>query len=525
MVERGQLWLAPVLMTVALCGVFFSPMGVLAATPCPNANDYIDPTYRSSIRQLLDRNGDEHNIYYFRNPWNADNTYMVGIQSDLNQANWRVVLYDGNGCYIKDLFAVDAFDWRLVWDRNDPAFLYTWNGSALYRFNVNTNSSELLKSFAPLAIAPIGPSLSQAGDRILVVTSDNVLRSYRLGDMQDERAFTVTYPAGCTPPSTEGRYIGYRNYISTSCTSGDFSQQATLIYNDDGVLFHQFDGIGGGGHYDFSPDGKLAYFFPWTGGGPLEIHVVNIDGTNDRVVFSAPNSEILHVQNLHLSWPDEVTGWFIASLFPSAANVPATYAPLLDEIIKINTDGSHSFLARTYTEHSPGLFWAQPLASPSADGFRISFNSIRSGSVDQFILFTRSPVGTPDLVIAAVSSPPNTAEAGTSFSVSNSVHNQGTAEAMATSMRYYLSLNPVKGAGDILLSGFQAVPPLTSGASWSGRATVTIPAATLPGTYFLLACADDTQLVSEGNETNNCAAATETLRLGRRQRIPARQGW
>jgi hypothetical protein len=208
-----------------------------------------------------------------------------------------------------------------------------------------------------------------------------------------------------------------------------------------------------------------------------------------------------------------VTSWFIASLFPSAANVPATYAPLLDEIIKINTDGSYTNLARTYTASSPGLFWAQPLASPSADGSRISFNSIRSGSVDQFILFTRSPVGTPDLFIATVSSPPGTAEEGTRFSGRNTVHNQGAAVATATSMRYYLSLNPVKGAGDTLFSGSQNVPPLASGANWSGTASVTIPPGTVPGTYFLLACAEETQLVSEGNETNNCAAAAGTIRI------------
>ncbi len=515
MVERGQLWLSPVLMTVALCGDFFPPMGALAATQCANANDYVDPTYRSPIRQLLKPDGHDHNIYYHRNPWNADNTYMVGIQSDLNQANWRVVLYDGNGCYIKDLFTLGSLDWRLVWDRNDPALLYTWRNSGLYRFNVNTNTVELLKSFAQLDFTPTGLSLNQAGDRILVITSDKVFRSYRLSDMQDERSFTVTYPTSCVSGWKDERYIGYGNYISTACASSTPSQQAILIYNDDGVLIHQFHGIGGGGHYDFSPGGQLAYFPALTSAAPLDIHVVNLNGTNDRVVFSAPHTDILHVQNLHLSWPDKVTGWFIASLFPSAASVPANYAPLLDEIIKINTDGSYSFLARTYTADSPGLFWAQPLASPSADGSRISFNSIRSGTIDQFILFTQHRKEAPDLVITAVSSPPSTVALRSSLSVSTTVLNQGSTKAAATTMRYYLSANTAKSTGDVLLSGGQSVPPLASGASWSGSAIVTISPGTAPGTYFLLACADDTQLASEGNEANNCAAAG-TIRIAQR---------
>jgi len=33
------------------------------------------------------------------------------------------------------------------------------------------------------------------------------------------------------------------------------------------------------------------------------------------------------------------------------------------------------------------MFWAEPLASPSSDGNRISFNSNRSGTVDQYVLF------------------------------------------------------------------------------------------------------------------------------------------
>ena len=35
--------------------------------------------------------------------------YMVGVQSDLErQKNWRVVLYDGKGCFIRTLFDVSA---------------------------------------------------------------------------------------------------------------------------------------------------------------------------------------------------------------------------------------------------------------------------------------------------------------------------------------------------------------------------------------------------------------------------------
>ena len=42
---------------------------------------------------------------------------------------------------------------------------------------------------------------------------------------------------------------------------------------------------------------------------------------------------------------------------------------------------------------------------------------------------------------------------------------------------------------------------------------MTIPAGTPAGTYRLLACADDRQVVAESNETNNCRASTTTVKV------------
>jgi len=40
---------------------------------------------------------------------------------------------------------------------------------------------------------------------------------------------------------------------------------------------------------------------------------------------------------------------------------------------------------------------------------------------------------------------------------------------------------------------------------------VTIPAATPPSTYFLLACADGANAVVETDETNNCKSSSTTV--------------
>jgi hypothetical protein len=198
-------------------------------------------------------------------------------------------------------------------------------------------------------------------------------------------------------------YTGCRNEIHVAVRGAAPEKSALLVYDDDGKLRQRFAGIGAGGHYDFSPEGKLAYFrMPWMphpdGGTDLEIHVVDAAGSNDRIVYRASREAAAFLHNLHLSWPDKVNDWFVAALFPRAGRMPPRYAPPLDEIIQIRLDGTTRMLARTHKTYSQGgdkgstadMFWAQPLASPSADGRRILFNSNRSGTIDACILYPAS---------------------------------------------------------------------------------------------------------------------------------------
>ena len=124
---------------------------------------------------------------------------------------------------------------------------------------------------------------------------------------------------------------------------------------------------------------------------------------------------------------------------------------------------------------------------------------------------TTVQVTLPDLVITAVTNPPATAAGGGTFRVTDTVKNLGTVTAGATTVRYYLSSDPQKGGGDVLLGGFRSVSSLTAGKTSSGNVTVTIPAGTLAGTYYLLACADDQNVVVELNETNNCLSSAGTV--------------
>jgi uncharacterized repeat protein (TIGR01451 family) len=119
----------------------------------------------------------------------------------------------------------------------------------------------------------------------------------------------------------------------------------------------------------------------------------------------------------------------------------------------------------------------------------------------------------PDLVVTTLSNPSATLVLSTPMSVTDTTTNVGTLAASSSITRYFLSLNTVKNAGDVLLSGTRPIGVLNPGNGSTAAASVTVPAGTAAGTYYLLACADNTSLVAELNETNNCKASSSTLQL------------
>lgn len=146
----------------------------------------------------------------------------------------------------------------------------------------------------------------------------------------------------------------------------------------------------------------------------------------------------------------------------------------------------------------------------------LRFDQTSSGALlvtDLAFADAASSPSSADLVETAVSNPPASVLQGGSFAVTDTTQNQGSGGAAASETRFYLSLNTTKGAGDQLLSPSRAVPPLGAGATSTNTVTVTVPGATPTGTYFLLACADDTGVVAEAHEGNNCRASATTVQV------------
>jgi hypothetical protein len=119
----------------------------------------------------------------------------------------------------------------------------------------------------------------------------------------------------------------------------------------------------------------------------------------------------------------------------------------------------------------------------------------------------------PDLVEISVSNPPAIILLGKSFSVTDSARNQGTLESGASVTRYYLSLDGLKDGSDILLEGTRFVPGLRIGENSTENVNVTVPPGSELGVYYLLACSDDTSIIEESNEGNNCIASSTKVEV------------
>ncbi|PTL58227.1 hypothetical protein C7Y72_00475 [Paraconexibacter algicola] len=133
-----------------------------------------------------------------------------------------------------------------------------------------------------------------------------------------------------------------------------------------------------------------------------------------------------------------------------------------------------------------------------------------------------APAGPANLRVTAVTATTPSVAAGATLAVRDTTRNTGRARARASHTRYYLSADvaaslaarrastadPRGADADVALVGARAVPALRPARAARARRTVrvTVPATVRPGTYRLLACADDRGAVREARETDNCRA-------------------
>jgi subtilisin family serine protease len=130
-------------------------------------------------------------------------------------------------------------------------------------------------------------------------------------------------------------------------------------------------------------------------------------------------------------------------------------------------------------------------------------NAVAETSETNNVSFRSIQVG-PDLIASALSGPTR-GGIGLTVDVTDTVVNQGAGGAAASTVRYYISPNVVLDAKATLVGG-RPVPALGPGDANTGTTTLTVPASTLAGSYFIIAAADGDSGVPESQEFNNTAA-------------------
>lgn len=123
----------------------------------------------------------------------------------------------------------------------------------------------------------------------------------------------------------------------------------------------------------------------------------------------------------------------------------------------------------------------------------------------------------PDLVVSSAAEPPDfiASEDGADFLLSFTVDNQGRARVRRTTVaRAYLSIGRVMSADDRRRRvGSGRITPLSIGKSRTRRLIVRVPPRLQTGEYFLIVCADVTNVVDELNDRANCHVSGQRLRV------------
>ncbi|GGK57354.1 hypothetical protein GCM10011405_01820 [Rufibacter glacialis] len=147
---------------------------------------------------------------------------------------------------------------------------------------------------------------------------------------------------------------------------------------------------------------------------------------------------------------------------------------------------------------APGNYYVLFVADPAGE----VTESNETNNTSSIALTVTAPPS-PDLVVETFYITPSTSFIkGTAYTVATIIKNQGNATSSASSVGVYLSSDLTLDAADILLAEATG-SSLTQNATATLSRTVTIPASTATGSYYLLIKADHKDAVTESNETNN----------------------
>nr|WP_245119648.1 CARDB domain-containing protein [Hymenobacter volaticus] len=141
----------------------------------------------------------------------------------------------------------------------------------------------------------------------------------------------------------------------------------------------------------------------------------------------------------------------------------------------------------------------------AADHLNAVTETNEANNVRSVVLTVMSP--TVDLLVQQPYLNNSSAVPGSSVVTNSYVYNQGNSSAASSSVGYYLSADNTLSSNDILV-GSTFGSTLTGNSSNYRSGSITIPASTAIGTYYVFFVVDYQNLVIETNENNNATSTT-----------------
>jgi Tol biopolymer transport system component len=476
-------------------------------------------------------------LYFFS--WSPDGRRLVFATPPAVDEPDEIYVMDVDGSNLTRLTFFDGTDeeptWspdgsQIVWQRECDIWVMNADGSGQH------NLTQPPGDCTTVPAGDFSPKWSPEGTRIAFVSyRDGPLNIFTMdpdggGVVNVSRGSASDYEPDWSP---DGGKMVFRS--SRDGQPGDFYVMDADGANQTRLTFtptvHKHDPV-------WSPDGSLIAFIGTRSGNRRAVYTMNPDGSNVR--------GILAVEALRIDWqPTPGPDLLLSSVSTPPAHVaPNATFTMNDTVLNQGSVGSGNsttsyFLSLDDEKSSDDkrvgsrVVAAIPAGESSSGTSTLRLPSTTALGTYRLIACADAlravaeaneinncvvaegqiAVSRPDLRQETVSNPPAQAVPGSNFIVSDTVHNASLVTSFAATTRYYLSEDPFRSAGDLLLTGKRSVPALAAGVVNQGSAKPTVPSSTPFGVYYFLACADDLNKNIESDETNNCHPADTTVTI------------
>jgi cysteine-rich repeat protein len=164
-----------------------------------------------------------------------------------------------------------------------------------------------------------------------------------------------------------------------------------------------------------------------------------------------------------------------------------------------------------------GVFtWTPTSSQLGAKTFTVLVTDSGSPPLSASRSVTVTVSGRPDLVMTLASTATTPLAPGSSLSLSNTVRNQGGFSSGAFTVAFHLSQDAAYGGSDdVAFTTTRSVTSLAVGASNNKSTSLSVPATTPLGAYYVCAMADSAGAVSETVENNNSLCTTTSIQVTR----------